>query len=337
MSPHMPTCARTAVVAAVAVAGLSLAACGGHAGAAAPTGSAAPSTSVPVSTPPPPPPPPLSPLTGLPPAGAPVVAVKVDNVSSGAQSGLNDADVVYCELVEGGLTRLLAVFASHQPTSVGPVRSARATDVELLGQYGRIALAFSGANAAVVATVRAANLQDDIYDGHPDLYLFDRSRPAPYQFLVDVAKAVAAAPGDAAQDIGFRFGPAPAAPPVPVTTLTARYPAAVVSASWDAVSSSWLMSRDGHPQMLSDGTQASATNILVQYVSNDGAAIPTSKTVGTGQAVLFRGGARYDGTWSRASLTAPTTWTAASGEPLTLSPGRTWVLLLPASASLVAQ
>lgn len=328
---------RSALVTGVLVAGLTLTACGGH---PKPAASRTP-TPTPVVTTPAPPPPPPSPLTGLPPAGATVVAVKVDNVSTGAQAGLNDADVVYCELVEGGLTRLLAVFGTHQPTSVGPVRSARFTDVELLGEYGRIALAFSGANTAVLAAVKGANLQDDAYDYVPDLYHFDRTRPAPYQFLVDVSKAVSTAPGDPAKDIGFRFGPAPALPaatppatPVAVTALSARFPAALVSATWDAASGSWLMSRDGRPQMLADGSQASASNILVQYVTNDGADIPTTKTVGSGQAVLFRNGARFDGTWSRSSSTSPTTWTAAGGGDLTLSTGRTWVILLPVGSAL---
>jgi hypothetical protein len=296
---------------------------------------------------------PPSPLTGLPAAAGPVVAVKVDNVYAGPQTGLNDADLVYCELVEGGLTRLLAVFSSQQPTAVGPVRSARVSDIQLLGQYGRIALAFSGANAGVGAAVRAANLQDDAYDLHSDLYSFDKKRPAPYQFLVDVAKTVASAPGIAAKDVGFRFGPASeAATPLAAAgttavatplTVTARYPGATVAATWDAASTKWLISRDGRKQQLTDGSQANATNVLIQYVSvstskfvdANGLATPDSKTVGSGKAVLFRDGQRYDGTWARAKASAATTWTGTNGAALTLSPGRTWVLLLPVGSSLV--
>ena len=87
-----------------------------------------------------------SPLTGLPASsGAPVLAVKVDNSPAGRPwTGVEDADVVYVEPVEGGTTRLLAVFSSRLPASVGPVRSARESDVTVLGAYGRPALAFSG-------------------------------------------------------------------------------------------------------------------------------------------------------------------------------------------------
>ena len=336
----------------VALAGFGLAACGGSSTQARPTSPGTTSTAGTSASPTPQLP--TSPLTGLPAVPGPVVAVKVDNVSTDPQTGLNDADVVYVELVEGGLTRLLAVFGSHQPTAVGPVRSARTSDIDLLGQYGRVALAFSGANSGVAASIRAANLQDDAYDYHPELYSFDKKRPSPYQFLLDVAKTAGTAAGVGLKDVGFRFGPPPATP-TPLTptttasgpappTLTARYAGATVSATWDVASGSWLISRDGRPQMLTDGTRADATNILVQYVSistskytdHNGVATPVSKTIGSGKAVLFRDGQRYDGTWARPSAAAATTWSVAGGAPLTLSPGRTWVLLLPVGSSLVA-
>jgi len=281
----------------------------------------------------------VSPLTGLPGAVRSVTAVKVDNVAVGPQTGLNQADIVYCEEVEGGLTRLLAVFSSQTPAAVGPVRSARTSDLQLLGEYGRVALAFSGANHGTLASVRAANLQDDGYDAHPSLYHFDDARSSPYQFLVNVAQLVAAVPGVLAKDIGFRFGTATGVG-TPVNALTVTYPGAKVGASWNAASKQWLISRDGSPQRLTDGTQASATDVLVQYVqigTNGYTDVnhnptPTSATVGTGRAVLLRDGKRYDGTWSRPSMTAPTTWTATGGGTLTLAPGRIWVLLTPTAA-----
>jgi hypothetical protein len=325
-------------------ASVGLSACSSHRSEAAlpagsPSASVVPSTASPQPT---------SPLTGLPGAPSTVVVAKVDNVGDGAQTGLNSADVVYCELVEGGLTRLMAVFASQKPTKVGPVRSVRTSDIQLLAQYGHVALTYSGANAGVIAAVHAADIQDDSYDAHPALYGFDTSRPAPYQFLVDVAKTAAEAPGVVARDVGFRFGPAADAsslsePSTPANTVTARYPATTVSATWDEGSRSWLISRDGRPQMLTDGTQASATNLLIQYVSisdsnyvdHNGSVTPISETVGSGQAVLFRDGLKYSGTWTRATANAPTTWTATGGASLDLRPGRTWVLLLPVGSSLV--
>lgn len=276
-----------------------------------------------------------------------MVAVKIDNVSDGPQTGLNAADVVYLEQVEGGLTRLLALFASPLPTAAGPVRSARASDLVLLAQYGRVALAFSGANAGVLASVRAANVQDDSYDVVPGAYSFDYSRPAPYRFLVDIAALARNDAGVSTRYVGFRFGALPAtnavAPAVWFPRLVVRYPDATVGFRWTG--QQWLVSRDGSPEMLTDGSQASAVNVLVQfvvlsasgYVDHNGNPTPFSVTVGSGGAALFRGGHRYLGTWSRPVAADPTTWKSAAGGPLRLAPGRTWVLLVPIGTPLQTQ
>jgi hypothetical protein len=261
-------------------------------------------------------------------------------VGTGAQTGLNQADVVYCELVEGGLTRLLAVFSSQTPTAVGPVRSARTSDLELLGEYGHIAIAFSGANSGVLASVRAANLQDDGYDAHPAFYRMDYNRVAPYRFLANVASIVAGAPGAVSKDVGFRFG-APSAAGTIVSSLTLNYPDTRISATWNPALAQWVMSRNGSALRLTDGTQASATDVLVQYVQigtsqytdhNDNPT-PTSATVGSGPAILLRNGHRYEGRWNRTSATGPTTWTSTTGGSLRLAPGRVWVLLAPSGAA----
>lgn len=281
----------------------------------------------------------LSPLTGLPVAGlGPVVAVKIDNVGDYGQNGLDATDVVYAEEVEGGLTRLLAVFSSTTPAAAGPVRSARESDLELLGEYGRVAFAFSGANAGVLAEVRTANVRDDSYDAVPRAYSFDRARPAPYQFLVDVASLAAHQAGAAATDVGFRFSAtAPAGAASPATAFTVRFPGSTLSGTY--ANGSYAISRDGRA-LRTDGLPVTTTNVLLQtvtvrtsrFVDHNGVATPYSVTVGTGPAVLLRGGDRYAGTWSRTGRTSPTTWTAAGGEPLLLAPGRTWVILVPAGA-----
>ena len=340
--------ARRRVVGGVTalVVGASLVACGAGSSASRPTGPAGGTTSSGTSaTSAPAAPLPISPLTGLPGANNPVVAVKVDNVANEPQSGLNQADVVYVELVEGGLTRLVTIFASQQPTKVGPVRSARLTDVQLLAQYGRLAFTFSGGAAEVVAAVRAANVQFDPYNSYPDVYTMDPDRVAPYRYLLDVAALAKKAPGVVAHDIGFRFGVAPASPAtgaIGAGSVTARIGTTQIGAVWDTATKSWLLSRDGTPLMLTDHTRVSATNLLVQYVSvsstdvsdHNGVSSPLSKTIGTGPATLFRDGVRYDGTWSRKNAAAPTTWTSTAGTPLTLAPGRTWVLLAPRGSVL---
>ena len=101
------------------------------------------------------------PLSGWSRSTNPIVAVKIDNTSGGRpQYGISKADVVYIEQVEGGLTRMMAIFHSHLPTEVGPVRSVRSTDVELLGAYGRPVLTFSGGAGGPLSMLAASRVID---------------------------------------------------------------------------------------------------------------------------------------------------------------------------------
>jgi hypothetical protein len=94
-----------------------------------------------------------------------VLAVKIDNLAPARpQTGLTSADIVYVIPVEGGLSRLLAVFSSHVPPVIGPVRSAREDDLELLRQFGRPAFAYSGAQPQLLPVVARARIID-LYDG----------------------------------------------------------------------------------------------------------------------------------------------------------------------------
>ncbi|MGH3826753.1 MAG: DUF3048 domain-containing protein, partial [Pseudonocardiaceae bacterium] len=204
-----------------------------------PSSSTPPSSTQPSSTLPSPPeptltqpsPPPVSPFTGLPTdLGAPVLCVKIDNAAPARpQSGLAQADLVYVEPVEGGLSRLLAVYQSQDPSAVGPVRSARASDAQLLANFGRPALAFSGAAPAVGALVARAPVLDVSALARPGDYYRDQRRPMPHNLYGDpnLLRRGGAPP----RDIGFRFGPTPpGGRPAPGTEV--RYPAAAIGVQW---------------------------------------------------------------------------------------------------------
>ncbi len=90
-----------------------------------------------------------------------ILVVKIDDTRSARpQIGVDRADIVYIEQVEGGLTRLAAVFSSEIPTLIGPIRSARISDIEILAQYGRVVFAYSGAQSKLLPVIAAANLND---------------------------------------------------------------------------------------------------------------------------------------------------------------------------------
>ena len=267
----------------------------------------------------------------------PVLAVKIDNTSKAhPQVGLSKADVVYVEQVEGGVTRLVAVYSSQLPNKVGPVRSARITDIELLRQYGTVGLVYSGSNNKLARKLRAADqLKLVSFDANRRGYTRASSRPQPYDVIGDVdALLKRAGKIDKPKKVGYEFGAAPAGGKK-ASQVTARFPSARVGAVWSAKQKRWLLSMDGRKNMAAEGGQLGASTFVVQfsvlkgsaYRDVNGARTPETETVGKGKAMIFRDGKVYNGQWSRAKAADPTTYTIG-GQPAVFAPGTIWVALL---------
>ena len=281
-------------------------------------------------------PPPVSPFTGLPTdLAAPVLGVKIDNARvARPQSGLAQADLVYVEPVEGGLSRLLAVFQSQVPSMVGPVRSTRASDVELLANFGRPALAFSGAAPSVGALVAAAPVLDVSELARPGDYRRDRHRRMPHNLYGDAN--LLRRGGAPPRDIGFRFGPTPPHGR-PVEETEVAYPATSIGVRWEPSEGRWMISMDGAPLTSASGPRPSAATVVFQRVSvrdagvRDAAGSPSPfvATVGSGDVVVLRDGLAFTGSWSRPTPDAITTFTLPDGSPLSFASGPVWVVLVP--------
>jgi hypothetical protein len=285
-----------------------------------------------------PPAPAVSPFTGLAvPAGRSVLAVKVDNVRPARPpTGLTKADLVYVEPVEGGLSRILAIFSGRLPASVGPVRSARESDLELLRQFGRPALAFSGANRRVLKLIRDAPVVEVSPDRAGDAYRRSASRPAPHNLFASPADLLERARGEStARDIGFRFGALPAGVGEPATSREVRYGAATTAFRWR--DGHWLVSFDGRPATTTEGEQLAAGTVVVQYVKigpsrfrdSLGNVTPYTHSVGSGTAVVLRDGVAVEARWSRPDDSRGTSFTTTTGAPLTFAPGQVWVVFAP--------
>ncbi|MFI7382226.1 DUF3048 domain-containing protein [Streptomyces sp. NPDC049813] len=270
------------------------------------------------------------------PAGARVLAVKIDNVGAARpQTGLEDADIVYVEQVEGGLSRLMAVFGSRLPAVVGPVRSARETDLELLRQFDRPTLAYSGAQSRLRPLIDAAPLRAVAPPGASGgPYFRSGAKPAPHNLYLRPAKLSRPASGTGAgAAAGFRFAAAPPAGGRAETAHTVRFPAARFTFDWSAARRRWLVGMDGRAAVTADGARLAAATVVVQYVDvrasrfHDklGSASPLSRTVGSGRAVVLRDGRAHDATWSRPGAAGGTTFTA-DGRPLPFAPGQVWVV-----------
>lgn len=333
--PGAPRRLVTPAVAGALVLALGLVACSGDTKAPAPPSATGATTTTAAS--PAPTTPGLVPLRG-----GPVLGVKIDNTpASRPRIGLGSADVVYVEPVEGGLTRLLAVFSSHLPAEVGPVRSGRESDIVILENYGRVALAYSGSSAYTRRALAKGPQINLSFDDSPRGFHRDRSRPAPYNVIGNPRELLARARDSATpKDPGFRFGPALAGGTA-ATSVDARWPAARMRLVWDAKRRQYLVTTDGRPDVDADGRQHGASTVVVQHVQSrlsanrdvNGVRTPLVTLVGSGKVTVLRDGKAWTGTWSRPSATAPTRFTAA-GKTIAFAPGGpVWVLLVAPGAT----
>ena len=271
----------------------------------------------------------FSPFTGEPVSSlGQVLAVKIDNLAPARpQTGLKDADIVYVLPVEGGLSRLLAVFSSHFPAVIGPVRSAREDDLELLRQFGRPAFAYSGAQPQLLPVVDQARIVD-LYDGRVGGYFRDPRRDAPHNLYAHTPQLLAEASGASkAHDIGFRFGPEPSGGR-PMTSFSVSYPAASFMFRWSAKDGRWLVWMDGAPARAAEVGQLGAPTVVIQYTNlKAGAQQPYAQSTGTGTGWVLRGGQAYAMRWSRPNADGGTTFSTLSGQPMTFARGPVWVVL----------
>lgn len=266
----------------------------------------------------------------------PILAAKIDNTAKAhPQIGLTKADVVYIEQVEGGVTRLAAIYSSQYPKYVGPVRSARISDIELLRQYGTVGLIYSGSQRKLVPSLRAAKLKLLSFDDNRRGYARSPNRPRTYD-VIGTMKTLRKRAGkvDRPKSVGYVFGPAPAGGRA-ARSFTARFPSATVGGVWSGAQKRWLLSMDGRKDMAAEGGQLGPTTFIVQFVTItgsryrdiNGAVTPNSRTVGSGKAMFFRDGKVYNGRWSRRKAASPTTYTIG-GRPAVFAPGQIWVALL---------
>lgn len=265
----------------------------------------------------------------------PVLAVKVDNAPTARpQAGLQHADVVMVQPIEAA-TRFIALYHATDPGRLGPVRSGRFVDAELLPPFDPL-LAMSGAAEPVREALRRAGLP--LYEtGSAGAWDIDESRRAPHQVFLEPA---------ALWEVGQGRGVPPADPvwafdeAVPgraerVERAAWRYPAATaVVWRWDGRERRWVRSQDGRAQRTVDGTRVGADNVVVLRVPRGPDHTRPIEVVGAGELTLLRDGRRLTGTWRKPSRGAHFAWRDDEGEPLSLRPGTTWIELVPAHATV---
>jgi hypothetical protein len=269
-----------------------------------------------------------SPLSGLPGGkGKPVVMVKIDNVGpSRPHTGLYKADLVYVYQVEGGLSRIAAMYNSNFPRVVGPIRSARLSDLDILRQYGNPGLVYSGANRVLIKRINSAKSWVPMGPSQTRGMFRSRAKRVPHNLMVNLNQAVRTKQGvGRVQDIGLTFNSANPAGGRNTSAFRAKWPAASVSGTWTG--SGYRISLDGRPQSdAANGTPLVAKTVVVQFTRQVPGRTPRVHTVGSGDAVILRNGKRYQGTWQRDRIKGGTTY-FVDGKPFSVDVGQVWVLL----------
>jgi hypothetical protein len=292
---------------------------------------------------------PTCPLTGAPaPNGTvpqrPAMAVKIDNYPAGRpQSGLDKADIIFEEPVEGGITRFAAVFQCQTSALIGPVRSARNIDIGILGQLGTPLLAHVGGIDPVLANIDASPIVNVDIGASQSLMIHPPDHVAPDSDYTSSA-------------IVYNTHPSMTTPPQPLFTYSENAPpggTAISSVNIDFSGTSnvtwkWNKTTDTFlryynattPDMLADNVQNAASNVVVQYVQvsygpwleNDEGGLEVQADLypnASGAAVVYRNGYAIPGTWHRSTLGSPTQFVNDFGVTIPMQPGQTWVELVP--------
>jgi hypothetical protein len=271
------------------------------------------------------------------------MAVKVDNYPAARpQSGLDKADVVFEQPVEGGITRYVAVFQCNDAPLIGPVRSARSIDIGILGQLGHPLLAHVGGIDPVLRDIVASPIVNVDLGQNRSLVIPKPGRVAPYATYTSTA-------------LVYGTHPDLTTPPQPLFTYSKTAPSgttvSTVNINYSSTSNvTWRYNPSLHafqrfyngttPDMLDNGAQNTAANVVVQYVKiiygpwveNSQGALEVRADLypnASGDAAVYRDGVAVPGTWQRSTLGSPTQFLDRSGNRIPLRPGQTWVEIVP--------
>lgn len=278
----------------------------------------------------------------------PVIMGKIDNSPEARpQLGLSKTDIVIDEMVEGGLTRFLAIWHSNMPTQFGPIRSVRPMDPDLATAFGGV-INYSGGQAPFVAAMRATGIYnaDETSEIKKGTMTRVANRVAPHNLFVNAqVEQSQHMPLGAPKQI-FNFSPdketsMAGATGTAVLDVKAQFPAATALWTWNGTA--FVRTQDGKPLTDAlDGKQLSAQNVIVLRVAVDRSFrdprygfVPKTLLEGSGKGQVFSDGKVIDVTWTKTSANSYVHIAALNGQEVTLAPGNSWFELVPSDVGKV--
>jgi len=276
-------------------------------------------------------------FTNLPGSSGKVFAVKFDDTNDAhPQQGVESADVVYLTQVEAGLTRLMGIYSSNYPEVLGPIRSARISDLSILGEYGRVGFLYSGAQSKMRPVIAESNLINLSAERNPpSIYFNDPSRRSPYSMMVKPNLLLEkAADVELAKKPGWQHGPR-AKGAKKIISAEINWPNSGYEAYWSAIDRKFLLKHNSRENIASSGIQLGSPMMVIQmvkispseYGDKFGGVTPKSEVIGSGHGYLLRNQRVVKALWNRATLSEPTTWSLEDGSPAFFAPGQIWFFL----------
>lgn len=321
--------------------------------------SASPVERQPAPSPPPDPRPAVTwPLTGLDATGAsdkelkqPALSIKIENTEAARpQTNLEFADVVFEENVEYGISRLIAVYQSNYPDEVGPIRSMRPMDRNIMGSLGG-PLVFSGAQRRFINEAASSGTVLIAQDVGSYGFFRTHDKPAPHNLHghpADFAKQSKGAVAPPAQ-WAFAYPETMASAALngkPASTIDIRFSSySHPHWKWDADKALWMRYEYDSPHKTAAGKQLSATNIVIIYVTvrqtgatSVGMSVPETLVAGkSGKGFVATGGKYIPITWSKKGQFDPFVILDANKDAVALAPGQTWWELVPTNGEFATK
>jgi hypothetical protein len=276
-------------------------------------------------------------FTGLPGNNGKVLAVKFDDTPyAHPQQGLESADIVFVTQVEAGLTRVMGIYSSQYPEVLGPVRSARISDIDILAQFGRVGFLYSGAQSKLRPVISISNIVNLSAERNPPtIYFNDPERTPPYAMMVKPNLLIEKAEDvGSAQSIGWEHGERSASAKK-IVSATINWPNAVYKATWSKTERRFLLDHDNKPNFAKSGQQLGSPMMVIQiatikpseYGDKFGGVTPKTTVTGSGYGYLLRNGAVTKVFWERPTAEAATQWTLEDGSTAYFRRGQVWIFL----------
>src|SRR3989339_346178 len=263
------------------------------------------------------------------------------------QSGLSQAQLVYEVIVEGGITRLMAVYAGGQSNVIGPVRSARDTYIEFLSEY-HCPYAHAGGSPTALTAIEAFRIRNLEGLREPNYFWRDRTKFAPHNLFTSSDNL-----DTAVRDHGWFTAPAPQYPmwkfseplpdeerPAPETPEGVQHIFIGYGDSYNVdyhynAEKNVFERKNGNilQHDAINGEVLSATNIVIQHVGSgttlEGKGRINWPVNGEGKVEIFNDGKVYRGTWKKENRVDRLQFYTESGKKIPLTRGNTWVEVVP--------